>query len=108
MSNTISNTNGSLASALLSLGTNPQASGSGSASSDNGIEDSLQLSSPSIAQLEQQAAEVAMQNQNSVISTSDEALVVNLQAVSALGQNFSQATASQGALNGGSVLSLTQ
>ncbi|HEY3756988.1 MAG TPA: hypothetical protein VGL42_12630 [Opitutaceae bacterium] len=109
MSNTISNTNGTLSGALLNLGTNPQASSSGSAAStESGIEDTLQLSSPSIAEIEQQAAEVAQQNQNSVISSSDEALVVNLQAVSSLGQSFSQAAASQGALNGGSVLSLTQ
>jgi hypothetical protein len=111
MSNTISNTNGTLAGALLNLGTSTQsgASNTADANANSGVNvDSLQLSGSSISQLEQQAAEIAAQNQNSVIATSEEAQVVNLQAISMLGQNFDQATASASDLSGGTVLSLTQ
>lgn len=110
MSNSISSsTSGTLAGALLNLGTKPAGTSAGSNGGANAIDlDNLQLSNSSLSELEQQAEQVASQNQDSVISTSDEALAVNLQAVSALGQSFAQATAAQGGLDAATVLSLTQ
>lgn len=110
MSNSISSsTSGTLAGALLNLGTKPAGTPSAPDGGADGVDlDNLQLSNSSLSELEQQAQQVAAQNQDSVISTSDEALAVNLQAVSALGQNFTQTTAAQGGLDAATVLSLTQ
>lgn len=111
MSTTISSTNATstLAGALLSQDQANQNAASGPSADSGGVNlDSLQLSNSSIEALEQQAQEIAAQNQNSVIGTSDDALAANLQAVAALSQNFGQATAAQGALDPATVLSLTQ
>lgn len=103
MSTTISNTTSSnLASALLSLSQQTQQqNGAQTNDPSSSVDlDTLDLSSgSSLASLEEQAQEIAAQNQNSVISTSEEALAANLSAVSALTSDPTTSAASQSNLD---------
>jgi len=113
MSTTISSAStsqASLASALLSL---TQQTTDGSSSADTGVDstsgldlDTLQLSDSSLSSLETSAQTIAAQNQNSVISTSEAALAVNLQAIAAMFQDPSSTQASQGTTDPSQVLKL--
>lgn len=110
MSTVSSSTSPSLANALLTLTSQTQPDQSGSAASDPsaGLDlDQLQLSGSSLASLQEQAQEIAAQNQNSVITTSEQALAANLAAVAALGASSTNAQASQSGVDAGNVLSLT-
>ncbi len=110
MSSISSTTTATLASALLNLSTSAQPGSGQPAGADQGSSsefDRLNLSGGSISSLEAQAREIASQNRNSVITTSEQALAANLAAVSALGSNFAAAASGQGSPNAGTVYSLT-
>ncbi|MGH7997051.1 MAG: hypothetical protein ACREFX_11930 [Opitutaceae bacterium] len=98
----------SLASTLLQLTSQTQPAnlaGSG-AEETSDLADTLNLSNSSVADLEQQAQEIASQNLSSALTTSEQAFSANLAAVAALSGNPAQAQSAQGSQDSSSVLSL--
>jgi hypothetical protein len=70
------------------------------------LADSLNLSHASIADLEQQAQQIANQNRSSALATPEAAFAANLAAVAALAANPAQAQAGQASPDSASVYSL--
>lgn len=108
MSTTINSQLPNLASTLLQLTAQTQPGGaSGSDPSDSSdLADTLNLSNSSISDLEQQAQQIAAENQSAALTTSEDAFQANLQAIAALSSGSSQSQAAQGAPDGSTVLGL--
>ena len=99
--NTVNQTStpSTLASALQQIASQTQPAdldSAGSAETSDHV-DTLNLSGSSLAELEQQAEQIASQNQSSALTGVEDAFAANLQAVGALASSSTSAATGQGA-----------